>query len=296
MHIVLADGSRTGLMIIKRMLDPRGDEVAFFLDGHEALDYILATPQADVLITSFEIGGISGTELCWEARLLADSGRPFYVIAMSSSNDPQHAIGVLDAGADDFMSKPPRPDELAARLRVAERTLMMQRRLIEMATIDALSRLYNRGAFREKYETAVTTIADDDTLSLVLFDIDHFKRINDVYGHDAGDEVIRAIGRLHTPPDTMFARIGGEEFAVVLPGIPIDGAKAVAEHLREQIAAIELPRGEEVIRLTASFGVAELMHGESSNDLYRRADSALYYSKNGGRNLVTSLSSAGTVC
>lgn len=296
MHIVLVDGSRTGLMIIRRMLDPRGDEVAYFLDGREALDYILATPQADVLITSFEIDGISGTELCWEARVLADSGRPLYVIAMSSSSDPQHAIGVLDAGADDFMSKPPRPDELSARLRVAERTLTMQRRLIEMATIDTLSRLFNRGAFREKFEGAVTIMGPDDRLSLILFDIDHFKHINDVYGHDAGDEVIHAIGQLHVPPDTVFARIGGEEFAVILPGIPLEGASAVAEYLREQTAAIAIDRGSDVVRLTASFGVSEFRPGETSNDLYRRADSALYHSKNRGRNLVSSLSSDGVIC
>jgi diguanylate cyclase (GGDEF)-like protein len=289
MHIVLVDGSRTGLLIIKRMLDPRGDEVAYFIDGREALDYILATPAADLLITSFEIDGISGTELCWEARVLADAGRPLYVIAMSSSNDPQHSIGVLDAGADDFMSKPPHPDELNARLRVAERTLMMQRRLIEMATIDSLSRLLNRGAFREKFEAAIATTGPNDDLCLILFDIDHFKRINDCFGHDAGDEVIRQIGTLHVPPDTVFSRIGGEEFAVVLPGIPLEGAAAVAEYLREQIAAIEVPRGDDTIRLTASFGVSQYKAKESSNDLYRRADSALYYAKNSGRNLVSSL-------
>ena len=101
--------------------------------------------------------------------------------------------------------------------------------------------------------------------------------------------MIRQIGTLHVPPDTVFSRIGGEEFAVVLPGIPLDGAAAVAEYLREQIAAIEVPRGDDTIRLTASFGVSQYKAKESSNDLYRRADSALYYAKNSGRNLVSSL-------
>ncbi|WP_237155516.1 GGDEF domain-containing response regulator [Oryzibacter oryziterrae] len=290
MHIVLVDGSRTGLMIIKRMLDPRGDDVAYFTDGREALDYIRSTPQADLLITSFEIGGISGTELCWEARVIADSGRPFYVIAMSSSNDTEHSISVLDAGADDFMSKPPHPDELNARLRVAERTLTMQRRLIEMATIDTLSGLLNRRAFRAKFDEVVEILPSDGCLSMILFDIDHFKRINDVFGHDAGDDVIRAIGKLHVPPDTIFARIGGEEFAVVMPDIPLDGAASVADYLREQIAALEVPYQDKIITLTASFGVSEYRAGETHADLYRRADSALYHSKNSGRNRVSKLS------
>lgn len=287
MHVVLVDGSRTGLMILQRLLEPRGDDVAYFTDGREALNYILTTPQAEVLITSFEIGGISGTELCWEARLLADAGRPLYVIAMSASNDSQHSISVLDAGADDFMSKPPRQDELNARLRVAERTLLMQRRLIDMATLDPLSNLYNRGAFRQKFDTEIATADVEGAFSLILFDIDHFKHINDIYGHDAGDEVIRRVGTLRVPPDAHFSRIGGEEFAVILPGVPTDGALAVADFLREQINAFEIERGSEIIRLTASYGVTEFRPGDTVNDLYRRADTALYHAKNSGRDRVS---------
>lgn len=290
MHIVLVDGSRTGLMILQRMLEPRGDDVAYFTDGREALSYIQTTPQAEVLITSFEIGGVSGTELCWEARLLADAGRPLYVIGMSASNDAQHSIGVLDAGADDFMSKPPRQDELNARLRVAERTLIMQRRLIEMATIDPLSGLFNRGAFRQRFDAEIATAELGGTFSLILFDIDHFKYINDIYGHDAGDEVIRSVGTLRVPPDAHFSRIGGEEFAVILPSIPIDGGISVADYLRAQVNALNIERGESTINLTASFGVSEFRPGDTVNDLYRRADSALYQAKNTGRDRVSATS------
>ena len=277
-------------MILQRMLEPRGDDVAYFTDGQEALDYIMATHQADVLITSFEIGGISGTELCWEARLLADAGRPLYVIAMSASNDAQHSISVLDAGADDFMSKPPRQDELNARLRVAERTLLMQRRLIEMATMDPLSGLFNRGAFRQKFDAEILMAEAAGAFSLILFDIDHFKHINDIYGHDAGDEVIHQMGRLHVPPDAHYARIGGEEFAVILPGIPADGAVSVAEFLRDQVKALQVIRGAETVTVTASFGVAGYRPGDSVNDLYRRADTALYHAKNTGRDRVSATS------
>ncbi len=287
MHIVLVDGSRTGLMILQRMLEPRGDDVAYFTDGREALDYIRSTPQAEVLITSFEIGGVSGTELCWEARILADAGRPLYVIGMSASNDAQHSISVLDAGADDFMSKPPRQDELNARLRVAERTLIMQRRLIEMATIDPLSGLFNRGAFRQRFDAEIEVAKLGGTFSLILFDIDHFKQINDIYGHDTGDEVIRSVGSLRVPPDAHFSRIGGEEFAVILPSIPIDGGIYVADYLRGQVSDLTIERNDNKISTTASFGVAEFRAGDTVNDLYRRADAALYQAKNTGRDRVS---------
>ncbi len=163
-------------MIIQQMLAPRGEEIALFTDGKLALDYIRETGDVDVVITSFELPGISGTELCWETRVISDAGRPIYVIGMSANNDPQHVVGILDAGADDFMSKPPRADELSARMRVAERTLHMQRRLIELATIDTLSGAANRRHFRELAAKALASLPSDGCLSLILFDLDHFKR------------------------------------------------------------------------------------------------------------------------
>ena len=289
MHIVLVDGSRTGLMIIKRMLDPRGDTLVFFTDGQEALDYIRATTEVEVVITSFEITSLPGTELCWQTRVLASAGRPIYVIAMSANNDPGHVISVLDAGADDFMSKPPRADELHARMRVAERTLLMQRRLIQLATVDVLSGLLNRRAFRDQTDAMVGNLGADEPVSLLLFDVDHFKRVNDVYGHDAGDEVIRAIGGLRTPSGSLFGRVGGEEFAILLPGVPIDGAESVADYMRTLIAGLEIDVRGKTITVTASFGVSELRTRESMADLYRRADAALYLSKNSGRDRVSAI-------
>lgn len=288
MHIVLVDGSRTGLLIINRMLETRGDEVTLFTDGQEALDYISATPSVDVVMTSFEVSTLPGADLCWEVRVLADNGRPLYVIAMSANPDPQHVISVLDAGADDFMMKPPRADELHARLRVAERTLTMQRRLIELATVDPLSGLLNRRAFRERTDQVAAALPSDGCLSLVLCDVDHFKHINDVYGHDAGDEVIRRVGRLRVPPDTHFARVGGEEFALLLPDLPLEGAASVADYMRDQFAASPTETAAGPVTATASFGVAEMSAGQDVAELYRRADAALYHAKNSGRNRVSS--------
>ncbi|WP_181703541.1 GGDEF domain-containing response regulator [Chthonobacter albigriseus] len=290
MHIVVVDGSRTGLMILHRMIEHRGDLVTYFIDGQEALDFIRANEDVELVITSFELASLSGSQLCWEVRVIADGGRPIYVIAMSANTDLEHVVGILDAGADDFMMKPPRADELNARLRVAERTLTMQRHLIAMATVDDLSKILNRRAFFEKVEQVRSGLQPDGALSMILFDVDHFKRINDVYGHAAGDEVIAHIGKLRMPPDAIFGRIGGEEFAVAIPDVPLDGAMSVAEYLREQIEGIAIEFGDQEIAFTASFGVSDLAAGEAIGDMARRADTALYHAKNSGRNRVSSFS------
>ena len=121
MRIVLVDPSRIGLKLMAKMLGGGGHEVLPFTDGLAALDCLRGDASVDVLMTSFEVPGVSGLELCWEARLLAQARRPLYVIAMSSTHDRDRVVEALDSGADDFVTKPPVPAELFARLRAAER-------------------------------------------------------------------------------------------------------------------------------------------------------------------------------
>src|SRR5207302_5334426 len=131
----------------------------------------------NVLITSVELTSMSGLELCWETRLLSGRDRTIYIILMSSNLDQQHLISALDSGADEFIRKPPVAEELYARLRSAERLLRLQSELIRLASIDPLTGVFNRRAFFEKTENAGTSLA------AIMFDVDHFKSINDSYGH-----------------------------------------------------------------------------------------------------------------
>ena len=158
---------------------------------------------------------MSGLELCWETRLLSGRERPIYIILMSSNSDQQHLINALDSGADEFIRKPPVGEELYARLRSAERLLRLQNELIELASIDPLTHVFNRRAF---FHRAQQLCRGASPLAAIMLDVDHFKRINDTYGHDVGDQVLGAIGREFQSGTAVVGRLGGEEFAILIDG------------------------------------------------------------------------------
>ena len=286
MRVVLVDPSRTMRMFVTRLLAGGGHETKAFAEGAEALDYLRTDPDVSALVTSSELCSVmSGMELCWEARLLASGGRPLYVIMMSASVDKNRLGEALDAGADDFIGKPPVADELYARLRAAERMCTMQRELVRLASIDPLTGVRNRRAFFE----AAQTIAERATagrLCAIMLDIDHFKRINDVYGHDVGDEAIATVARTAAAGGCTIGRLGGEEFAVLLEGVTLVEGITAAETLRAAMMALVFDTPAGPLTLTCSFGVSEWQDGDSIDQLLKRADVALYAAKTGGRNRV----------
>jgi diguanylate cyclase (GGDEF)-like protein len=286
MRVVLVDPSRTVLKFVARLLEARGDEVHTFTDGRAALDYIKEEPTVDAVITSAEPLSMTGLELCWETRLLAGDRRAIYVILMSSNQERRNLIEALDSGADDFIGKPPVAEELYARLRAAERLATMHRDLIQLASLDSLTGTFNRRAFFEHGLEMLAQVADCGALSAVMIDIDHFKRINDVYGHDTGDKAIREVAGVIASAGSVVGRLGGEEFAVLLPGGDLANAVAVSERMRREIASLQIAAGKQQITLTCSFGVSEWQPGESLDQLVKRADMALYAAKAGGRDRV----------
>lgn len=286
MRIVVVDPSRLVLKSISRMLAAGNHEARPFVDGREALAHIKADPAVDVLITSTEPESIPGVELCWETRLLASRDRPIHIILMSSNYNQSHMIEALDSGADDFIGKPPAAQELYARLRCAERLSTMQRELIGLATTDPLTGLLNRRAFFERAQAACTRANAGNPLSAIMFDVDHFKQINDEYGHDGGDQALRGIAREVLNNCRFVGRLGGEEFAVVLEGTDLDGAVEVAERLRTKLAALQFETAQGPMTLTSSFGVSDWQTGQTIDWMLKRADLALYEAKRGGRNRV----------
>ncbi|MFG1475159.1 GGDEF domain-containing response regulator [Xanthobacter agilis] len=293
MQIVLVDSSRVSLKLISQMLQFAGHDVIPFSDGAAALDYLRAGRPIDVLMTSFELPHVSGLELCWEARLVSNEGHPLYVIAMSSNVDGQQLVEALDSGADDFVAKPPVPAELYARLRAAERMNQARRELIRLATVDPLTELLNRRAFFERAQAVCRNHGHAGPIAIVMFDIDHFKKINDTKGHDAGDCVLKAVAAVMRREPGHAARLGGEEFVILLPGASIAEAWETAERLRHAVADLQVPiPSGGTVSATISLGVAHYHTGETVDLFLKHADVALYAAKTAGRNrtVVASIS------
>jgi two-component system, cell cycle response regulator len=282
-RIVVVDPSRTILKAVSRLLEDDGHAVSAFSEGREALDYIKSAPDVSVLMTSAELATMSGLELCWEARLLSGRDRALYIILMSSNAEQSAVVNALDSGADEFIRKPPVREELYARLRTAERLLRQQRELIVLANLDSLTGAFNRRAFFEKTGDFAEA---GRRFAAVMFDIDHFKDVNDTYGHNVGDQVLRVIGGEARRDKTILGRLGGEEFAIVLEGSSLEAATRYAEELRDKLAALSFESEGQTFSVTASFGVAERAAQESIDLLLKRADAALYQAKRGGRNRV----------
>src|SRR5450631_210912 len=286
MHVVLVDSSRTVLKCLTRTLETQGHDVHPFTDATEALQYIKLNQLADALITSAQLSSMSGRELCLEVRRVASCRRPIYILLMSSGDEHRNLIDALDNGADDFISKPPITEELYARLRAANRIVSMQRELIRLAATDFLTGVLNRRAFFEKAQELCTRADMGGVLSTIMLDIDHFKRINDSYGHIAGDEALRAVAREVSKEGAIVGRLGGEEFAILLEGIPLSNAVEIAESLRLRLQELEVSMGQQTISLTCSFGVSQWQADDTIDVLLGRADVALYKAKTNGRNRV----------
>jgi two-component system cell cycle response regulator len=287
MNVVLVDPSRTVLKIVTGLLEARDHAVRAFTDGQQALDSIKADPTVQALITSAELTSMSGVDLCRRTRQLASRGRPIYVILMSSNQAGQTLIEALDNGADDFIGKPPVVEELYARLRAAERVGTMQRELLRLATTDSLTGMLNRRAFFVQAEEACARAEAGGVLSAGMFDVDHFKCVNDLHGHDAGDAAIRGIAReASATPNAVLGRLGGEEFAFLLEGKTLSEAVDVAEELRLRLSKLRFETATEEMTLTCSFGVSQWLPGDSIDGLLKRADVALYKAKLDGRNRV----------
>jgi len=197
----------------------------------------------------------------------------------------------MDAGADDLITKPFDEEHLAARLRVAERILALHEKLRAEAAYDRLTGIWNRAAIMDYLQRELARAARQNfRIGLILADLDHFKRVNDTYGHPAGDKVLQeAAGRMKAAlrPYDRIGRYGGEEFLIVASGCDGSEATALAERIRISIGQEAVSWSSQEIPMTSSLGVAISGNGrEDTAALIAAADEALYRAKNGGRNRV----------
>ncbi len=287
MKVVVIESSRVMARAAASLLAQRGHEAVIFTDSASALAQVRDDPQVVVVLTGLETIPLDGFETCWALRLIANAGRPLHVIAMSSLAHARNLSEALDAGADDFISKPLIAEELHARLRAAERMTRLQSALWHQARTDQLSGLLNRRAFFEQIEPLCTGTA----LGIVLCDLDHFKKLNDDHGHDCGDAAIRQTGALLKAcahdNNGIAARFGGEEFIIALPGHDASACTAITNRLCCTLREADLcEKAGTKVALTASFGLAMYHGGEPIEQTIKRADDALYRAKTFGRDRV----------
>jgi two-component system, cell cycle response regulator len=269
MRVALVDPSRTVRRIVTETIAAWGHDVSAFVDAQEALGSLETNKDIRALITSTELPMSSGIQLVRAARALVGTRRPLYILLMSCNEERSKVVEALDSGADDFISKPPAVDELRARLRAADRITSMQAELIQLATTDALTGLLNRRAFVERLEDRISDARNKVRVSVVIGDLDKFKAINDSFGHEIGDRVLKTVSNelqtLHVP----VGRLGGEEFAVLLDS-NLEDAIEVAEYLRKSISSLAVGVGSEIVEVTCSFGAAEWEPSDTVDSILRK--------------------------
>ncbi len=251
----------------------------------------------DLIIVGLDVGGEDGLRLCSQFRSMEETRHVPILLVLEETELTQLAKG-LDLGVTDYLIKPIDRNELLARARTQIRRRRYHDRLrgllensVNMAYIDPLTGVYNRRYMNAHLDRKILEMADTaKPVSVMMFDLDHFKRVNDTHGHAAGDSVLKELAErvLDNLRDfDMVARYGGEEFVVVMPATPADSAKAVAERLCGRIAAetFGVPGVAEPLSITISIGVASTADpGIGADELLALADGALYEAKRSGRN------------
>lgn len=300
MKVLIADDSGTSRMLLRSALQRWGYEVVMAENGAQAWE-ILAQPNAPAMaVLDWVMPHMTGPEVCRKVR--ETHREPYtYILLLTSKNTKNETVEGLEAGADDYIVKPFDEQELQVRLRAGKRIVDLQMDLLtareelrERANKDLLTLLPNRSAIAAALEKELSRChRDRRTVGVILLDIDHFKKINDTYGHFAGDAVLRETAarlRGNMRPYDAVGRYGGEEFLVVLPNCDLEQATMQAERMRARLHSTAMVVDGAELHVSASFGVTVSDGSEKSLDLFVRvADEALYKAKASGRNCVSSL-------
>jgi len=301
--VMAVDDSPIALKKFEQILKQHGYEYMAVLDPNLALDTV-ASFKPDLILMDQNMPNISGFDLT--RRIHTQRGMEGIKIVMVTSDQKNETVvKALECGVVDFLTKPFDDEILLARMRahISNKKLFdnlakaysqmekLNRKLETISITDGLTGLYNHRKFVEElvFEQGKAQ-ASGEPLSLVLVDIDHFKKINDTYGHLAGDEALRGLSKLMKKvlaERGCAARYGGEEFAVILPSMEIGQAADVAEELRTAVEKAEFETGNAKMKTSISLGVGALTEEMTTDQLIAAADKALYQSKINGRNRVT---------
>ncbi len=298
MKILIADDSIVSRHLLEATLRKWGYEVVVACDGLEALELMQRENAPNLAILDWMMPGMTGLEVC--DRIRQRAREPYtYILLLTSKSQKEDLIEGMDAGADDYITKPFDQHELQVRLRAGRRLVDLQAELLsarealrEQATKDSLTHLWNRNSILEILSRELTRVEREGTsVGVVMVDLDHFKSVNDNYGHTAGDAVLGEAARRMQSTIRQYdaiGRYGGEEFLVMLPGCDEHTSYTQAERMRKNLAQAKMSLNESAICVTASFGATVALPGQvwTAESLIRKADEALYLAKRLGRNRV----------
>ncbi|PCI62470.1 MAG: diguanylate cyclase response regulator [Gammaproteobacteria bacterium] len=284
-NILVVDDSSAARNHIVELLKRRNFSVFVANNGVQALATLKQHPEIKMVITDLEMPEMDGIELTNEIRKKY-SREQLSVIGISGAENGIHSARFIKNGADDFLRKPFCPEEFYCRITQNIESLNNIAQLQIAANTDYLTELLNRRAFFNEAQSRINGYAKRHiAYGLAMIDIDHFKKVNDHYGHEAGDQVLRVLAlymRKHFGSG-LIARLGGEEFAVLMPGIDEDQLYGKFEDFRRDLAVSSIPTGEQEISIAVSIG-AVLNSTEPLPKQLNEADNALYHAKDNGRN------------
>jgi two-component system cell cycle response regulator len=301
LKILVADDDAVSRRLMARILEQSGYEVVTAENGREAVEILTSEQRPRLALIDWMMPELDGPGVCSEIRGRREQSY-VYITLLTSKESKEDIVAGLEAGADDYLTKPCNAEELKARLRTGLRILDLEDKLVEAreqmwfkATHDALTSLWDRGAVMGILDRELCRARrEGGCVSLLLCDLDHFKQVNDVHGHLAGDKVLQeAAARLSSliRPYDAAGRYGGEEFLILLTGCSADDTKMRAEDLRNSVCSRPFEIPEEEVSLTMTISIGTVTSGDwsstvTADQLLHAADQALYRAKAQGRNCV----------
>ncbi|WFU10931.1 diguanylate cyclase [Rhizobium sp. CB3090] len=291
-RVLVVDDLSSARRALVELLEAQQFKVAEAGTGVEALAALDDYGDIEVVVTDHHMPDMDGYELTRRIRHRYGSDR-MRVIGISSSNDRLLSAMFLKAGASDFIYRPFVAEELQCRIAHNVETLMQLKQLRAAAASDYLTGLYNRRYFYDHGPRIVSEcLRHQRPISVAILDIDHFKHLNDTYGHEIGDQVLKAVaGRLHLlfeGSENLLSRLGGEEFAILFTEMDSRAATTLCDEVRVNLSNLKVNADDEELSVTVSIGVAEIAGREAFENYLNAADQFLYMAKHKGRNQVYS--------
>jgi two-component system cell cycle response regulator len=295
--ILVAEDSSIYRHLITAHLKEWGFDFECVKNGKEAWRLLVKQCGPTLALLDWVLPEIDGVELCRRLRARPENDRYTYTILLTSKNRKQEMLEAMEAGADDFLTKPFDPLELKARLLVGRRIVKLQQNLVcakdalqFSASHDFLTGLWNRSEIAAFLQRELArSLRDRNHVGLLLVDIDHFKAINDQFGHEAGDCVLKEVARRFVGAVRQYdgvGRYGGEEFLLVMPGCDLSITLRRANEIRNLISSKSVSIASGKTTVTVSVGVAVTDSTANAEVLLRTADAALYKAKRNGRDRV----------